>query len=73
MGYAFNYTDHRATPIRTGGVDAKLVRCPNQQFSFIKPKFRTFMLCVYNGRIALLYFDNVFFAEAISIGDEIAR
>ena len=42
------------------------LKCPNQKFSLIKPKFRTFILHIYICRIALLYFGNVFFAEVIS-------
>ena len=44
MGYAFNYSDFRATPVKTGGVVAKLMKVSKPNFSFIKPKFRTFML-----------------------------
>ena len=42
------------------------LKCPNQKFSLIKPKFRTYILHIYNCRIALLSFGNVFFAEVIS-------
>ena len=35
--------DPRATYVWTGGVIAKLMKVPNQKFSFIKLKFHTFI------------------------------
>ena len=42
MEYAFNYTGLRATPVRTDGVVAKLMKVSKPKVFFIKPKFSYF-------------------------------